>query len=177
MTLLVVACGGGAETTTTSVASQDTTSSDSPAGGAVTTTTEGPAATDEPVASDADPCTILTVDKINVVFPGNDEPLAAEGDQCLYEGFVVDLGPITMEGLEAEEEPTGWEIRPIEIDGADWAVARIDTNVTEYEKVLDVVAGGVTGTVHLVVQNADIEWGSPVYDGLVDLLQAAIGRL
>lgn len=176
LALVVAACTGGVDTATTgapSTASGETSMNT----GAGTTTTGSPSVTDEPVTSDADPCAVLTIDEINEVFPGNDEPLAAEGDQCLYEGFFVDLGPLTLETLEAEEEATGWEVRPIEIEGADWAVVRIDTNVTEFEKVLDVVAGGAGGTVHLVVQNADVEFESPAYQGLIGLLQTASGRV
>lgn len=179
LAVVLAACGGsGTETDTTAVDGTIAATSDSTTDGTMEpATTETTPATGGQ-ASDADPCTILTIDEINEVFPGNDEPLAAEGNQCMWEvSWYIDLGPVSLEGLEAEEEPTGWEIRPIEIDGADWAVVRIDTNVTEYEKVLDVAAGGANGSVRLVVQNADVEWGTPTYDGLVGLLQKAFGNL
>ena len=175
--VIVVGCSGGAETETTAASDIGGDTDSTMAEVANTTTTEASAATGDPIVSDQDPCTILTIDEINEVFPGNDEPMAAEDLQCLFDGFFIDLQPLTLEMVEAEEEPTGWEVRPLEIDGADWAVVRIDTNVTEYEKVLDVIAGDPTGTVHLVVQNADIEFGSATYEGVVDLLEKAMGRL
>lgn len=128
-------------------------------------------------ASDLDPCTVLTVEEINSVFPGNDAPVSAEGTGCLYQGLRIDLAPLTLESIQAEEEPTGWEVRPMKIDGAEWAVARVDTNVTEYEKVLDVIARGPNATVHLIADfGTDIEMGSPTYEGLVSLLQTAMNR-
>lgn len=177
MAVIVVGCSGGAETGTTGASDTGVDTESTMADVVDTTTTGASTATGDPVASDQDPCTILTIDEINQVFPGNDEPWAAEDQQCLFDGFFIDLQPLTLEMIEDQEEPTGWEVRPLEIEGADWAVFRIDTNVTDYEKVLDVIAGGPTGTVHIIVQNADIELGSATFEGVVGLLQTAMGRL
>lgn len=180
LALVVVSCAGETGTANTGVTDSEVDVDSTTADVDSTTTTEDTTAAGEPVASDQDPCTILMVDEINQVFPGNSDPVTAEGTGCLYDGLRIDLRPLTLEVIEAEEEPTGWEVRPIDIDGADWAVVRIDTNVTDHEKVLDVIAGGANGTVHLIpaeLSGEDVVLGSPVYEGLVDLLQTAFERL
>jgi hypothetical protein len=173
--VVIVGCGGSGETSPTVTASVpvDATGTTGQVGG------PGTSSTGSPTASDLEPCEILTLEDVQEEFPENVQVLASDVDGCLWDSLRSDYKPLTLEVIEAEAEPTGWEPRPIEIAGADWAVVRVDTNETTYEKVLDVLAGGPDGTAHLVPWGdlEGLELGTPEYEALLRLLQIAYDRL
>ena len=175
--VVIVGCGGSGETSPT------VTGSSSVPVDATGTTGQvgdpGTSSTGSPTASDLDPCEILTLEDVQQEFPENVQVLTSDWDGCLWDSLRSDYKPLTLEVIEAEAEPTGWEPRPIEIAGADWAVVRVDTNETTYEKVFDVLAGGPKGTAHLVPWGDldGLELGTPEYEALVRLLQIAYDRL
>jgi len=172
--VLLAACGGsGAEetgepgdtSTTNGVVVSVTTGAETSPGG-------------EPLLPE-DPCQVLTLEDVQAEFPENTQVVSSDEDGCLWDTIRIDFKPLTLEIIEGEADPTGWDPRPIDVPGAEWAVVRIDTNVTEFERVFDVFAGGPAGTVHLIpwAERDDMELNSPEYDSLLELLRVAWDRL
>lgn len=73
-----------------------------------------------------DPGRVLTLEEIQQEFPENTQVLSSDVDGCLWDSVRIDFQPIALEMLERDAEPTGWEVSPIDISGADWAVVEID---------------------------------------------------
>lgn len=157
-----------------------------------------------PVIADVDPCALLSLADLQSAFPQLSEPGFPDptNHQCVFSEVFVQLSPMTREAMETEHELFGLEPRPIEVPGADWAVARIDRGdgaAMEIVKALpeemtggagsgpgdgeaplvhDVIAVGPSGTLTLMpTGDSHPTVDSAEYEALVHLLRLGYDRL
>lgn len=141
-----------------------------------------PAESALPPATNADPCKLLSLEEVQAALPNTRGPLTQDppNHQCVFfDGLFVQVGPMTRDDVELDQDL--WKLEPVEIDvpGTDWAIARINAESTTPREIHDLVAAGPAGTLSLVPtgSNDGISFGSVGYESMLGLLKTGYSRL